>query len=174
MRGNSRPTTATRFALTAIAVLLGVPPAAWGYPVYSRYYRAKYRDQGGCNVCHKEGGGSKRNAYGDDWQRSGEGPDAFALIERRDSDGDGAGNLDEIRGGSNPGDSSSTLVNPGHKWRLRHHVPVPVEQMRFALGAAPDFTFRESIPVMTRPSNWKGSPEGRCGSRSAIPPCTTP
>jgi hypothetical protein len=146
MGGNSRPSRRARFPLGLVATvtLIALSPEAWGYPIYSRYYRVRYRDQGGCNICHNEGGGTKRNPYGEDWQRSGEGLDAFAQIEQRDSDGDGASNLDEIKGGSNPGDRASTLARPGYKWHLRHQVPVPVDQIRHALGTASDYGFREA------------------------------
>ena len=129
--------------VAGVAALMALPSVAFGYPIYSRLYRVKYGQQGGCNVCHEEGGGTKRNAYGEQWQRSGENMEAFGGIEPRDSDGDGASNLDEIKGGSNPGNRTSTPARPGHKWNLRHAVPVPVEQMRAALGSASDYGFRE-------------------------------
>jgi hypothetical protein len=129
--------------LPSVAIVAFLSSIAQAYPIYSRYFRQRYDDQGGCNVCHHEGGGTKRNSYGDDWQRSGENREAFASIEARDSDRDGTPNLQEIKGGSNPGDPASTPARPGHKWRLRHGVPVPADQIAHALGNAPDYGYRE-------------------------------
>jgi hypothetical protein len=130
--------------VSAVALVVGLASVAQAYPIYSRFYRLTYHDQGGCNICHHEGGGTKRNGYGDDWQGAGEGMEAFTRIEGRDSDRDGASNLAEIKAGSNPGDATSTPARPGIKWRLRHGVPIPTDQIGFALGNAPDFGYREA------------------------------
>jgi hypothetical protein len=129
--------------LTSVALLLGLQPQALGYPVYSRMYRLKYGAQGGCNVCHDTGGGTRRNAYGDDWQNAGESFEAFGQIEGRDSDRDGTSNRQEIGADSNPGDTASTPARPGRNWRRLHQVPIPVEEIRMALGKVQDVGFRE-------------------------------
>lgn len=65
-----------------------------------------------CDSCHRTTGyGSKQgntlNPYGRHYLNAGRNAAAFAAIAPRDSDGDGFGNGDELKAGTNPGDPQS-------------------------------------------------------------------
>jgi len=66
-----------------------------------------------CSTCHtmalpKKDGDHTNNAYGADLAKTKkDGKYDFAAIEKKDSDGDGVSNLDEINKGTNPGDKTA-------------------------------------------------------------------
>ena len=80
-------------------------------PSYKRLWDSKYGYTTSCTLCHSKGGGSQVNSYGEDFQRYGMTQAAFSTIEKRDSDKDGASNLEEIQAKSNPGDFPSNPKN---------------------------------------------------------------
>lgn len=85
--------------------------SAFALPSYKRLWESKYLYTTSCTLCHGKGGGSQLNSYGEDYQRFGMTQVAFAKIEKRDSDKDGATNLEEIEAKSNPGNYASNPKN---------------------------------------------------------------
>ncbi|MGH8460310.1 MAG: hypothetical protein ACRESS_01770 [Stenotrophobium sp.] len=97
---------------TAVAMLLA-SSAAQAEPAFARMYHQVYGYQPSCNACHKDGGGTPRNAYGKQFKQAGENLAAFDKIDKLDADGDGFSNGDEARAKSNPGDPHSTPKDKG-------------------------------------------------------------
>lgn len=85
---------------------------SFALPSYRRLWEKKYGYATSCTLCHSKGGGSQVNSYGSDFQRFGMTAAAFGAIEKRDSDKDGALNIDEIKAKANPGDFLSTPQKP--------------------------------------------------------------
>ena len=108
---------------------------AEAYPTFRRLFDAQYGQRGRCAVCHSGDSETLRNKYGTSWEESGADAAAFKAIEKKDSDGDGISNLDEIKGGSNPGSASSTPTNPGVGFHSPGSIPIPVEELSHVLGA---------------------------------------
>ena len=87
--------------------------AASAEPAFARLYKQQYGYTPSCNACHKDGGGTPNNAYGQQFKEAGENLAAFGKIAMLDGDGDGAKNADESAAKSNPGDAKSTPANKG-------------------------------------------------------------
>jgi hypothetical protein len=96
-----------------------------------------------CLLCHASYGGSELTPYGQDFQRYGATPAAFKAIERLDSDGDGALNLDEIAIRSNPGDARSTPANPTDWLRSIEESALPTGQLEKLFPGVKTFTALE-------------------------------
>lgn len=93
-------------ALAGLAVLLATGPAA-AEPAFARLYKQQYGYAPSCNACHKDGGGTPVNAYGQQFKGAGMNLAAFGKIAGSDADGDGAGNDAEAKAKANPGSSGS-------------------------------------------------------------------
>jgi hypothetical protein len=119
--------------LLSLPVLIPAAPVQ-AYPVDRRLFQAQYGKAVRCELCHSNGGGTERNGFGKAWQKAGESLEAFKAIEAADSDGDGSKNLDEIKGGSNPGDARSTPDNPGSRWTRGEQIPIPGDQLVMTFG----------------------------------------
>jgi hypothetical protein len=83
-------------------------PPAQSTPEWSSQFNSKYSASGtkldSCTTCHQAGAAPSQetlNPYGADFAANNH---DFAVIEPLDSDGDGVTNIDEINGGSFPGD----------------------------------------------------------------------
>jgi hypothetical protein len=109
---------------------------AHAYPVHRRLFRVVYKKPVRCTLCHSAAGGTERNGYASAWEDKGASLEAFQRIEELDSDSDGATNIEEIRGGSNPGDARSTIQDPGRKWRRAEKIPIPIEQLKLVFDRA--------------------------------------
>lgn len=105
------------------------PQEAQALPSYARLYHAKYGYKISCNICHQTGGGSAITDYGRDFKRFGLSFPAFGKIEKRDSDGDGIANLEEILAKANPGDPRSTPQSPGDWLERIEESFIPKEQL---------------------------------------------
>ncbi len=77
-------------------------------PAFARLYKQKYGYPPSCNACHKDGGGTPLNAFGQQFKEAGASLAAFDKIARKDADGDGIANADEAAEKANPGDKQST------------------------------------------------------------------
>lgn len=95
-------------AVLTAAGLATFSPTAESLPEYLGQFNSKYKTSGSkldsCTTCHRAGEGPSAetlNPYGTDF---GAADHDFAAIEPKDSDGDGVTNIDEINGGSFPGD----------------------------------------------------------------------
>lgn len=106
MRRNGIDIPALRSALAA--TLLLASPWAQAEPAFARLYKQQYGYTPSCNACHKDGGGTPVNAYGQAYKDAGMSLAAFAKLAALDSDGDGTGNGAESAARSNPGDKGST------------------------------------------------------------------
>jgi hypothetical protein len=82
-------------------------------PAFARLYKQQYGYTPSCNACHKDGGGTPANAYGQQYKDAGETLAAFGKIAALDADGDGAKNGDEATTKANPGDAKSTPAAKG-------------------------------------------------------------
>lgn len=93
-------------ALSAVGFAVLSPPAQ-STPDHLSQFNSKYQTTGSkldsCTTCHSSPAPSKENLnpYGTDF---GANNHDFAAIEGKDSDGDGATNIDEIKAESFPGD----------------------------------------------------------------------
>tara|TARA_R110001592_G_scaffold103298_2_gene291163 strand:+ start:28493 stop:29221 length:729 start_codon:yes stop_codon:yes gene_type:complete len=104
--------------------------SASAQPNYARQFKQQYGFSPSCQACHSEGGGTKLNAYGEDFKAQGKNLSAFKKIAQLDSDQDGTTNEAEALAQSNPGDKQSTPSNKGQWLDLSSLIPKEV-QARF-------------------------------------------
>ncbi len=117
-------------AAAAAAVLLALAPSAAAQPVFALMYKQQFGYTPSCNACHKDGGGTAVNAYGDAFKAAGKTLAAFKTIEKQDSDGDGFANGEEAVAKTNPGFKGSTPKAPGDWLDALSLIPKEV-QARF-------------------------------------------
>ncbi|MFC4249931.1 hypothetical protein [Sinimarinibacterium flocculans] len=91
----------------AILTLLFTLPAS-AEPGFARLYKQQYGYTPSCNACHKDGGGTPVNAYGQQFKDAGMTLAAFAALAALDADGDGVANEAESLAKANPADAKST------------------------------------------------------------------
>ncbi len=96
-----------RLVLGAL-LLFGHSGGAHAEPAFARLYKQEFGYTPSCNACHKDGGGTPVNAYGQQFKDAGMTPASFARIAALDADGDGAANGVEAAARANPGDRRST------------------------------------------------------------------
>lgn len=124
-----------------MALLLAAVRAA-ADPGLARLYRGEYGYVPSCNACHRDGGGSPLNPYGEELKRAGRSAGAFRAIEAKDSDGDGAPNRDEAKAKANPGSPTSTPTNPGDWLSTENLIP---KEIREAYPEATAFKLLDAI-----------------------------
>lgn len=112
---------ATLIALASISM-----PAA-AEPAFARLYQQQFGYTPSCNACHKDGGGTPVNPYGEAFKAGGMNAAAWARIAGLDSDGDGHGNGVEASARANPGSSRSTPTAPGDWLDIASLVPQEVQ-----------------------------------------------
>ncbi|WP_348672044.1 hypothetical protein [uncultured Abyssibacter sp.] len=125
-----RPTPFRRLALpTLIAAgwLLGTPAQA--EPAFARLYKNQFGYMPSCNACHKDGGGTPVNQYGQQFKDAGLNAGAFAKIAALDADGDGVRNGAESEARSSPGSDSSTPDAPGDWLDTSNLIPKAVRAL---------------------------------------------
>jgi hypothetical protein len=98
-------------AFAGMTLLATVP--AHAEPGFARLYKQQYGYPPACHACHKDGGGTPINAYGQQFKDAGKSLAAFAKIATADADGDGASNEAEAKAKANPGSKASTPKAPG-------------------------------------------------------------
>lgn len=123
------------FILTIFSSVLSFP-SKW------RLFELKYGYRTSCNACHTEGGGTENNDYGIAFHRQGENYQAFSAIEKLDSDGDGASNLEEIKAKSNPGDPRSTPEKPGNFLSVQEEEFIPKKLLEQLFPVKADFKIK--------------------------------
>lgn len=130
-RGFSRlPPRTFRLTAAAEALLLATvfaSTAAHAQPVFALMYKQQFGYAPSCNACHKDGGGSALNAYGESFKKAGETLAAFKAIETLDADGDGFANAVEATAKANPGAKASTPKAPGDWLDLASLIPREVQ-----------------------------------------------
>ena len=107
----------TTISVLALLLTLGLGTTLLATMDIQKAFKAKYPEakaiNGKCSTCHmkalpKKDGDHENNAYGKDLKATKkDGKYDFAAIEKKDSDGDGVSNLDEINKGTFPGDKAS-------------------------------------------------------------------
>ena len=117
-----------QFSLAVILALATVSPVN-AEPAFALLYKQQYGYAPSCNACHKDGGGSPRNSYGEQYKNAGKNLAAFEKIAKLDADGDGFSNADEAQAKSNPGDKASTPKNPGHWLDTASLIPREVQAL---------------------------------------------
>src|SRR5262245_29008983 len=108
-----------------MTLLVSAPASA--EPGFARLYKQQYGYPPSCHACHKDGGGTPVNAFGQQFKDAGKSLAAFARIAGRDADGDGAANEAEIKAKSNPGQKASTPANPGSWLATENAIPREVQ-----------------------------------------------
>lgn len=105
--------------------MLGAP--AHAEPGFARLYKQQYGYVPSCHACHKDGGGTPVNAYGQQYKDAGKSLAAFAKIGGNDADGDGASNEAEAKAKANPGHQGSTPATPGPWLDTANLIPREVQ-----------------------------------------------
>lgn len=101
--------------------------SAQAEPAFARLYKQQFGYAPSCNACHKDGGGTPVNAYGQQFKEAGMNLAAFAKIAAADSDGDGVTNADEAAAKANPGAAKSTPANKGDWLDITSLIPREVQ-----------------------------------------------
>lgn len=114
--------------LTAVAALL-IATTATAEPGFARAYKNQFGYMPSCNACHKDGGGTPVNTYGQQYKDAGSNAGAFAAIADLDADGDGISNGDESASRANPGSANSTPDAPGDWLSATNLIPKPVQSV---------------------------------------------
>ncbi len=107
----------TTISVLALLLTLGLGTTLFATMDIQKAFKAKYPEakaiNGKCSTCHmkslpKKDGDHENNAYGKDLKATKkDGKYDFAAIEKKDSNGDGTSNLDDINKGVNPGVKAS-------------------------------------------------------------------
>ena len=98
-------------------------------PAFARMYKHQYGYPPSCNACHKDGGGTPVNSYGEQFKNAGMKAAAFAEIAGLDGDGDGITNDVEARAKANPGSASSTPDDKGDWLDTASLIPREVQAL---------------------------------------------
>ena len=107
--------------------LLWISTPSLAEPGFARLYKQQYGYMPSCNACHKDGGGTPVNAYGQQFKDAGLGLAAFAAVASRDADGDGATNAAEAAAKSNPASAKSTPAAKGDWLDVMSLIPKEVQ-----------------------------------------------
>jgi hypothetical protein len=119
-----------RVVQLSLALILFLSAASsHAMPAFARQYKQQYGYAPSCHACHKEGGGTPLNYYGQAFKAEGKNKAAFTLIADRDSDKDGIANGVEAAKKSNPGDLRSTPSKPGNWLDLSSLIPKEVQAL---------------------------------------------
>lgn len=113
--------------ILALATLALWATGAAATPVNARLYKQQFGYMPACSACHKDGGGSPLNAYGNTFKDAGKNLAAFEKIAGADSDGDGAANGAEAQAKANPGDKGSQPGKAGNWLDLAALIPKEVQ-----------------------------------------------
>ena len=118
-----------RGKLVLACALAAACGGAQAQPGFALLYKQQYGYPPSCNACHKDGGGSPLNAYGEQFKKAGENLAAFDKIAGNDADGDGIANGEEAAAKANPGDKASTPKAPGGWLDLMSLIPREVQAL---------------------------------------------
>ncbi|HUR40883.1 MAG TPA: hypothetical protein VM240_06900 [Verrucomicrobiae bacterium] len=102
-----------RNRLLVALILASLAPPSAAEPAFARLYQQQFGYRPACHACHKDGGGTPLNAYGQQFKQGGKTLAAFGKIASRDADGDGVSNSDEATARSNPGNKASIPAAKG-------------------------------------------------------------
>lgn len=155
--------------ILALAMIVVGGQNASALPSHKRLWEGKYGYKVSCALCHSKGGGSQLNSYGEDFQRFGMTPAAFASIESRDSDKDGATNIEEIRAKSNPGDTLSTPSAPT-VWLSRiEDSMIPMEELKKIFPSQSKFSVLEGTLFPNQVKDVEARLKGKVLETDSVP-----
>ena len=97
---------------------------SYAMPAFAREFKQFYGYTPSCHACHKDGGGTPINQFGQDYKDQGNNIAAFKLIAEIDSDKDGVANGLEAAKKANPGNAKSTPSNKGNWLDLSSLIPI--------------------------------------------------
>ncbi|MGQ0530734.1 MAG: hypothetical protein ACT4PG_13200 [Panacagrimonas sp.] len=108
---------------------MSVAATAQAEPAFARLYKQQFGYPPSCNACHKDGGGTPANAYGEQFKDAGLNLAAFGKIAGLDADGDGAPNGVEASAKANPGSPKSTPQAKGDWLDTASLIPREVQAL---------------------------------------------
>jgi hypothetical protein len=115
--------------LCAILLVSAWSATAHGEPAFARLYKQQFGYAPSCNACHKDGGGTPVNGYGQQFKDAGMTLAAFGKIGSLDGDADGATNAEEAAAKSNPGSKASTPSAKGDWLDTASLIPREVQAL---------------------------------------------
>lgn len=115
-------------AFAGMTLMLASLPAS-AEPAFARLYKQQFGYPPSCNACHKDGGGTPLNPFGQQFKKAGMNAGAFAKIAGEDADGDGASNEVEAKAKANPGSKASTPAKPGDWLDTASVIPREVQAL---------------------------------------------
>ncbi len=98
-------------------------------PVFARYFKQQYGYPPSCNACHKDGGGTPLNGYGEQFKSAGMKLSSFDQIAGLDGDADGHANGEEAIAKANPGSEKSTPADKGNWLDIASLIPLEVQKL---------------------------------------------
>ncbi|HUP93112.1 MAG TPA: hypothetical protein VM074_12770 [Solimonas sp.] len=96
-------------------------------PAFARLYKQQFGYPPSCNACHKDGGGTPLNGFGQQFKDAGMNLAAFDKVAKLDGDGDGAANAEEAAAKANPGSKESTPAAKGNWLDTASLIPREVQ-----------------------------------------------
>ena len=118
-----------RLWIPAFAGMTLLSQSAVAEPGFARLFKQQYGYPPSCNACHKDGGGTPLNPFGQQFKDAGKNAGAFDKIAAKDADGDGAPNGDEAKAKANPGSKNSTPAKPGDWLDTASVIPKEVQAL---------------------------------------------
>lgn len=98
-------------------------------PRFAQMYKQHAGYMPSCNACHRDGGGSDVNGYGEAFKAAGANAASFNSIAKQDADADGFTNGTEMAAKANPGQSKSTPDAPGNWLDTANLIPREVQKI---------------------------------------------
>lgn len=126
MRLSMKRTQWVLMGLMAVTTWAGMPRAQ-AQPLFANLYKQQYGYTPACIACHRDGGGSVLNSYGEEFKKAGESAAAFKAVADKDSDGDGFANAVEALAKANPGRKDSTPKDKGQWLDISSLIPKEVQ-----------------------------------------------
>lgn len=117
--------TASAVAFALAASLLS--HSALAQPLFANIYKQQYGYNPSCMACHRDGGGSVLNKFGEQFKDAGESANAFKAMADKDADGDGFKNAEEALAKANPGSKESTPKSKGQWLDISSLIPKEVQ-----------------------------------------------
>lgn len=116
-----------RHLLALLTLTLAVTQAN-SQPLFANLYKQQYGYTPACMACHRDGGGSPLNSFGEQFKNGGHNAAAFGVIANKDADGDGIANAVEALAKANPGNKNSTPTDKGDWLDISSLIPKEVQE----------------------------------------------
>lgn len=122
----------SRVSLAALQVLFAltgglVAAESQAQPLYANLYKQEYGYQPACVACHRDGGGSVLNNFGEQFKQAGGQLSSFKALAEKDADGDGFSNAVEAMAKANPGRKESTPKDKGQWLDISSLIPKEIQ-----------------------------------------------